>query len=95
MAKDDRETVMRGRRQYNEALLDLHQRQLDDVVEAAEIDSSARLTTHAMQKAVEVDDVATYLAAGRSPALELALREYQAAHNHGEMSRIIKRAYGL
>lgn len=95
IARNDRQTVMQARRDYNEARLDLHRLHLDGVKEAAEIDQNAHLTTYAMQKAVEVDDVARCLSAGRSPNIEMTLREMQAANNAGEVARIIKRGYKL
>jgi histone H3/H4 len=95
IAQNDRQAVMEARQRFNRAQISALQAHLDSLVESVEIEESARLTSHAMQKAVEVDDMARYISAGRSPAVEMTLREMQAAHNAGEVARILKRGYGL
>jgi hypothetical protein len=35
------------------------------------------------------------LSSGWSPSVEMTLREMQAAHNAGEVARILKRGYGI
>lgn len=95
IARNDRQATVAARQRFNRAQLDALQSRLDGLVESVEIEESARLTAHAMQKAVEVVDIARHMAGGRSPAVEMILAEMVAAHNAGEVARIIKRGYGI
>jgi hypothetical protein len=94
IAQMDRQSVMRARRDFNQARERTHRVELDKMVEKAEADMRAELADYAMYKAREVDDVARHLEGSRE-ALSMTIREYQAAYNAGEVAQIVKRGYQL
>lgn len=93
MARNDQNTVMAARRQYNNARLQVFNTHLNNVVEKAKNDNRADLAQYAMVKTREVYDVAARLAENASPTLQMTMGELLSAYNAGEAARILRRGY--
>ena len=87
IVRNDRATEVKARQQYNRARLRMNQNLVDTEYEAMETVNNARLVAIAMHKAVEVDEMAHCMSVGRSPAIEMTLREMQAAFEKGQSPR--------
>ncbi|SIC58789.1 hypothetical protein [Mycobacteroides abscessus] len=94
IARQDRSTELQAREDLNHARLAVHRTHLESIVEKAKNQSRAELAEDVMLHARAVDDLVTSLSAGK-PALELSLREIQAAYMTGETQRIIRRGIGI
>lgn len=94
MTRSDKATELQARQDYNDARLAVHRAHLDAIVQKAEAHARAQLTEDAMLHITAIDSLVGQLSANK-PALELALREIQAAHTTGEMQRILRRGLGL
>lgn len=94
IARQDKSTELQAREDYNRARLAVHRTHLEGIVEKAKNQSRAELAEDVMLHARAVDDLVTSLSAGK-PALELSLREIQAAYMTGETQRIIRRGIGI
>lgn len=94
IARADRATEVQARQDYNDARLAVHQAHLTAVVEKVRNQARAELTQDTLLHVRAIDDLIGTLSAGK-PALELALRDIQAAHTSGEMQRILRRGLNL
>jgi hypothetical protein len=94
MARSDKTTELQARQDLNDSRLAVHRAHLEAIVEKARAHARAELTQDAMLHARMIDDLVTALSAGK-PALELTLRELQAAHITGETQRIMRRGMGI
>lgn len=94
VARQDRETELQARQDFNDARLAVHRTHLNTIVEKAQNQARAELAEDVMLHMRAVDDLVTSLSAGK-PALELSLREIQSAFMTGETQRIIRRGMGI
>lgn len=93
MARNDRQSVVRARADYNNSKVQMHRIHLSTLLEKAEADQRADLAQYAMHKVVEVDEVANLLCREDRPALELTIRDIQNSFNTAEAARIIRRGF--
>lgn len=93
MARNDQATTVAAHRRYNGARLAVLDTHLGNIVEKARNDNRADLAQYAIVKTHEVYKVASTLADGASPALQMALGDLLGAYNAGEAARILKRGY--
>ncbi|WP_157929185.1 hypothetical protein [Mycobacteroides abscessus] len=94
VAKLDKSTELQARQDFNDARLAVHRTHLDTIIEKAKNQARAELVEDTLLHARAVDDLATQLSAGK-PALEMTLRELQAAWTTGETQRILRRGMSL
>ena len=90
MARNERQAVAQGHRDYQQAKLQAHRIQLSTELEKLEASQRAELIRFVMSKAVEVDSTARALAQGRE-GLAFTLGQLMQAYNEAELLRAIRR----
>lgn len=94
IAQSNSQAELQAVEDHNQGRVMLHRIGVNAAVAKAEATARRELVEHAMRNARLVDDAVIYHSGGRV-ALEMNLRDFQAAHHAGEIAQIIQRGYGV